>query len=188
VLVKHCELWTLAAVDELLLLLPSDWANVAELAQRLLQVRLVVVQILHLATKFSIISNNEVVVTRELQAGRNSALYGGQSFIFNKPLRLQAVDIFEVVEVLMEKVGYFGDLYACEGQTSDEDGSVTAEIALGMVECATVHLGDGHVEMEDVCRPDTVLAHQHCLLSGLGIALKHPSVLLAVPHLDSPGN
>lgn len=33
VLIKQCELWTLAAVDELLLLLPSDWTNVPELAQ-----------------------------------------------------------------------------------------------------------------------------------------------------------
>jgi len=67
VLVKNCELGTLAAVDELLLLLPSDWAHVAELAQGLLQVDLVVVEVLHHAATVAYVIYSEEVVARKLQ-------------------------------------------------------------------------------------------------------------------------
>ena len=66
-LVKNCELGTLAAVDELLLLLPSDWAHVAELAQGLLQVDLVVVEVLHHTATVANVIYSEEVVTRKLQ-------------------------------------------------------------------------------------------------------------------------
>jgi hypothetical protein len=67
VLVKNCELGTLAAVNELLLLLPSDWAHVAELAQGLLQVDLVVVEVLHHAATVANVIYSEEVVARKLQ-------------------------------------------------------------------------------------------------------------------------
>jgi hypothetical protein len=67
VLVKNCELGTLAAVNELLLLLPSDWAHVAELAQGLLQVDLVVVEVLHHAATVAYVIYSEEVVARKLQ-------------------------------------------------------------------------------------------------------------------------
>lgn len=66
-LVKNCELGTLAAVNELLLLLPSDWAHVAELAQGLLQVDLVVVEVLHHAATVAYVIYSEEVVARKLQ-------------------------------------------------------------------------------------------------------------------------
>lgn len=66
-LVKNCELGTLAAVNELLLLLPSDWAHVAELAQGLLQVDLVVVEVLHHAATVANVIYSEEVVARKLQ-------------------------------------------------------------------------------------------------------------------------
>lgn len=66
-LVKNCELGTLAAVDELLLLLPSDWAHVAELAQGLLQVDLVVVEVLHHTATVANVIYSEEVVARKLQ-------------------------------------------------------------------------------------------------------------------------
>lgn len=66
-LIKNCELGTLAAVNELLLLLPSDWAHVAELAQGLLQVDLVVVEVLHHAATVANVIYSEEVVARKLQ-------------------------------------------------------------------------------------------------------------------------
>ena len=66
-LVKNCELGTLAAVNELLLLLPSDWAHVAELAQGLLQVDLVVVEVLHHTATVANVIYSEEVVARKLQ-------------------------------------------------------------------------------------------------------------------------
>ena len=66
-LVKNCELGTLAAVNELLLLLPSDWAHVAELAQGLLKVDLVVVEVLHHAATVANVIYSEEVVARKLQ-------------------------------------------------------------------------------------------------------------------------
>jgi hypothetical protein len=67
VLVKNCELGTLAAVNELLLLLPSDWAHVAKLAQGLLKVDLVVVEVLHHAATVANVIYSEEVVARKLQ-------------------------------------------------------------------------------------------------------------------------
>ena len=66
-LVKNCQLGTLAAVNKLLLLLPSDWAHVAELAQGLLQVDLVVVEVLHHAATVANVIYSEEVVARKLQ-------------------------------------------------------------------------------------------------------------------------
>ena len=66
-LVKNCELGTLAAVNTLLLLLPSDWAHVAELAPGWLQVDLVVVEVLHHAATVANVISSEEVVARKLQ-------------------------------------------------------------------------------------------------------------------------
>lgn len=85
----------------------------------------------------------------------------------------------------MEEISYLRNLGAIAGQASYENRPIATEVSLGLINCAAVHLRDRHLQMEDICWPDSIFAHEDCLLSGLWIAFKHPSVLLAVFHLNS---
>ena len=85
----------------------------------------------------------------------------------------------------MEEISYLRNLGASAGQASNEDCSIASEVSLGLIKCTAVHFRDRHLQMEDICWPDSIFTHEDCLLSGLRIALKHPSVFLAVFHLNS---
>ena len=70
-------------------------------------------------------------------------------------------------------------------QTSNENRSVAVEFRLNLADGSVVHGLNGHGDLEHVIGNDTDLSHMDGLGASLGVAIKDPTILATILHVDS---
>lgn len=132
VLVQDSVLLVVSALDELLLVLPGDWAVVAKLREGLLHDRSIVVSVLHQAWL------GEEHVCGKVLSGIDVCLNRVKSFLFHVPLALETIDFNQVVVVSVVETKNVLDVALHVSESVSDDGSVALEDSLKSVSLSSL--------------------------------------------------